>query len=488
MHLLHRTQQTAEYLTVSIHTLGFPRHIQLQTHRKCNMACASCPHPLLERNQDRSILSEINFERLMAEACSHIEFKELVLDLQNEPLIDRFLESRVSYIRKLRPDLFIGITTNGLLLTPQRFKSLVDAGLNRIVFSLNALDGEVFTKLVPNVPYEKIVDNLRNILKVPNARKFIKISFGVCETNYQQAADFILDCEIRNIPYRYFALHDRISTVKNMEFLKFVPEKTCHIPLYSMAIEQDGSVLICCQDWTSQKVMGNALNTSISAVWNHPEYQQIRYNLIHKEKLPEIPCKGCSGAYRFDDNLPFNWKEISRTGMRFFNSEETGMECHIRENQALSGIAITPHGKNFAIFSQKNGHFIKISEEAALAFERLKWGSNSKMSSGEEDAILQIVGNLRKKDFPKDSFPLKNIRFTEIDQVFSGQVSGKYLLIKLDHKQSIQPNDEVSVRFMNGVLEWSATVTQVIDTTYGIQLMFKDSDLDDLLSLSRLSL
>ena len=72
----------------------------------------------------------------------------LVLNGVGESLLDRRLEGFIRRAKRImKPEAWIGIQTNGLLLNEERACSLVDAGLDRICVSVDATSPELFREI-----------------------------------------------------------------------------------------------------------------------------------------------------------------------------------------------------------------------------------------------------------------------------------------------------------------------------------------------------
>jgi len=79
-------------------------------------------------------------------ALPHIE--SLILNGVGEPLLNNHLESFIGRSKKLMPAAGrIGFQTNGLLMTQLRAISLVDAGLDKVCISIDAISPEQFRKM-----------------------------------------------------------------------------------------------------------------------------------------------------------------------------------------------------------------------------------------------------------------------------------------------------------------------------------------------------
>jgi putative metalloenzyme radical SAM/SPASM domain maturase len=124
---------------------NFPTKLFVETTTRCNLNCFMCV------KQNRG--SEINdgdfspelFARLEP-ALPHIE--ALILNGIGEPLLNSHLEPFIRRAKKLMPASgWIGFQSNGVLMTHLRALSLVDAGLDKVCISVDAIAPEQFRKL-----------------------------------------------------------------------------------------------------------------------------------------------------------------------------------------------------------------------------------------------------------------------------------------------------------------------------------------------------
>jgi len=122
-----------------------PSRLFVEVTTRCNLNCFMCV-----KQQDGSAVCEGDlspelFARLEP-AFSHLE--ALVLNGIGEPLLSTHLEDFIRLARRSMPSgSWIGFQTNGLLLTGLRALSLVDAGLDRICFSVDASSPDTFRKV-----------------------------------------------------------------------------------------------------------------------------------------------------------------------------------------------------------------------------------------------------------------------------------------------------------------------------------------------------
>lgn len=124
---------------------GHPAKLFVETTTRCNLNCFMCV------KQNRG--SEVSEGDFSPELFSRIEtalprLEVLILNGIGEPLLNPHLESYIQKARKLMPSTgWIGFQSNGVLMTNLRALSLVDAGLDRVCISIDAIAPDQFRML-----------------------------------------------------------------------------------------------------------------------------------------------------------------------------------------------------------------------------------------------------------------------------------------------------------------------------------------------------
>src|ERR1039457_4435994 len=122
-----------------------PTKLFVETTTRCNLNCCMC----VKQNRGSEVregdFSPELFTRLET-AFPHLE--ALILNGIGEPLLNPHIESFIRGAKKVMPSNgWIGFQSNGLLITNQRALSLVDAGLDKVCISIDAIAPEQFKKL-----------------------------------------------------------------------------------------------------------------------------------------------------------------------------------------------------------------------------------------------------------------------------------------------------------------------------------------------------
>jgi len=120
----------------------FPSKLFVESTTRCNLNCFMC----VKQNQGSDVregdFSPNLFSRLKT-ALPQVE--ALILNGIGEPLLNPHLEAYIRTARKLMPASgWIGFQSNGLLMTKLRAISLIEAGLDKVCLSIDAISPEQF--------------------------------------------------------------------------------------------------------------------------------------------------------------------------------------------------------------------------------------------------------------------------------------------------------------------------------------------------------
>ncbi len=123
----------------------------------CNLRCVMCTLSLLPRSHRFECLSLEQIHRL-ARAFFH-RARAVSWSWATEPLLSPDLVEAVAIAQSAGvPD--ISMITNAVLLRPSRSQALVEAGLNRLVVSIDGGSPETFKAIRDGASLEKVIENL----------------------------------------------------------------------------------------------------------------------------------------------------------------------------------------------------------------------------------------------------------------------------------------------------------------------------------------
>jgi putative metalloenzyme radical SAM/SPASM domain maturase len=153
-----------------------PTKLFVEVTTRCNLRCSMCVKESSGQAIREGHMSRETFARL-APALPHLD--ALVLNGIGEPLLHPDLEAFVATARAVMPESgWVGFQTNGQLLGPERARSLVAAGIDRICISADAVSPELFRSLRQGGRQEAVERAAAALLAAARARGR-PISLGV---------------------------------------------------------------------------------------------------------------------------------------------------------------------------------------------------------------------------------------------------------------------------------------------------------------------
>jgi MoaA/NifB/PqqE/SkfB family radical SAM enzyme len=272
----------------------FPLSLDLAVNSGCPSRCLMCPLPARPGGQEVRLMAPALFERLMLQAEEH-GLPALTLGLGSEPLLHP--EAPRLAARAVRAGIMdIRLGTNGLRLTADMARALVDSGLTRLEVSVDAARPETYRR-VRGGDLDELERALETFLdqrgRAGLETPLLRLSFLRLDENRAEEAEF-LD--------RFAPLADMLALQEPLWFpgtrlprpgpgSRFIAEN-CAQPWQRLGVDQDGRPWPCCS-WpeTSFPPLGNA--TDLARVWRSPELNAWREALAGpSEGWPES-CRFC---------------------------------------------------------------------------------------------------------------------------------------------------------------------------------------------------
>lgn len=197
--------------------------IEVKPITSCNLKCIYCSVD----EDKRPIDFVIEKDYLVKEFKKLVKHKDISnieahIASQGEPLLYAPLESLIKDIAKLKQVKTISIDTNGVMLTKEKVDSLINAGLTRFNFSINALDDKI-AKKIAGTDYS--IKHIKEICKyIANKSNLIITPVLIPKINEQEMPKIIelvkqlkADLGIQNfLPYKLGR-----NPVKPLTFNKF---------------------------------------------------------------------------------------------------------------------------------------------------------------------------------------------------------------------------------------------------------------------------
>ncbi len=240
-----------------------PSSLQIGISNPCNLSCRMCPY-LEVHDADRSLMSMETFERFVP-ILPYID--NVHLSGFGETLLNKQLLSFVERIRSIHPKITIAVTTNATLLDETISRGLIEAGVDRVVVSLDGASASTVESIRLGIDFEKVIANVRRLCAI---RDQLGLRAPVVRFNYMVGYG-----TYRELPLLVELAHDvGVSEIRLLEMQPASREDTRENLLANL--ERDGgAVLKQAMKLADHYAVGMELPTTNEGRCLHPQTPHI---------------------------------------------------------------------------------------------------------------------------------------------------------------------------------------------------------------------
>jgi len=284
--------------------------IVLETSTTCNARCKFCPTSKLKPE----IMSQTLFYKIIDD-LKNMNFTGKILPYdRNEPLTDPFIFERLGYIRRKLPKAKIFFSTNGFLLNKHKINSLLELQPIEIRISLHAFSREKCQEIM-GIDNTRIFENIEHLYKQVRERKIENPTekFYLVMVSPSKKEETLMKEYFQTSGYfKCFDLQiwPLVSRAGNVKYAQIGKKKIHHKKIIGckqggeencinswFLIHTNGKVVLCCQDWFQEVVLGNMNSQTINEVWNEKRYLNTLNKVFGRiESEPNFICKRCDSA------------------------------------------------------------------------------------------------------------------------------------------------------------------------------------------------
>lgn len=320
---------------IPLHTvvpLDMPFTISIGVSDFCNFKCKYCYHSTsIENYYKEKLITWEYFLYIMdniKEMCmlSGKKLKNFSICGIGEPLINDKIVDMVRYIKNSDVSDRIEITTNGSLLTHKLSEQLVEAGLTKLLISVQGTSNKKYKDVCGyDINYEKFIDEIKYFY---NNRKQCKIYIKTLDMALENDEDkekfysiFSPICDMINVEntlkgfdgvdYDSIIDKDKNNLLTRYGY-KYKQRICCDSLFIRMNIHSNGDVHACSCQWPPL-IIGNINKTPLKDVWNGEIHK--KYMLLHlkglKDTIPRCAkCESMSYSVHPMDNLDEHLEDI----------------------------------------------------------------------------------------------------------------------------------------------------------------------------------
>jgi radical SAM protein with 4Fe4S-binding SPASM domain len=291
--------------------LKTPFVVQVFPIYACNFTCQYCflSVPKKERGfvSDWPIMKLDLFKKCVDElALFEDKLKVLRFVGMGEPLLHKNIAEMIAYSVSKNIAHRVELLTNGSLLTNEMSDALIDAGLSRLVISLQGITGDKYRQISNiNINFETFVNNIRYFYeKKTNTHLYLKIVDYALDGKGDEQKFFEIFGDICDS----IAIENAVPIMPGVDYEKVLNNsegnatqfglpvsdiQVCPQAFFTMQINPDGKIVPCYQI-SYPGIMGDVNNQTMQEIWNGETYRNFRRSMLNGRSNVNKICEQCN--------------------------------------------------------------------------------------------------------------------------------------------------------------------------------------------------
>jgi len=238
----------------------FPKIVLIDNFNGCNLKCSICDHKNMTRpvkKMDMGLYKRVIDE--IAEKNPDARVWEIFF---GDPFLCNDMPERIRYAKDSGLTDVV-LNTNGALMTKDKAKEYIDAGLDCIYVGIDAFKEETYNKIRIKSDFNKVIQNVMDYRDMSDK---IFVQFVETDLNINEQEYFTSFWKVRGVKVKIRPMVSWIGLVDNGKKPK-ENSGTCYWYKNSMSICNDGRVALCACDIHCRYPVGDIMENSIEEVW-----------------------------------------------------------------------------------------------------------------------------------------------------------------------------------------------------------------------------
>lgn len=275
----------------------FPKtNFLMELSNACNQECIFCAHQKMNRKigkMDRSFAFDI------LQQAYELGTREVGFYATGEPFLISDLDEYIKEAKRIGYT-YVYLTTNGSLASPERIRSVIDAGLDSIKFSINAPERELYNFIHGKDDFDVVMENLKylNQYRKESGKSYKIYITGILtkftediKGNYFRVFDGLADQIVFKLVYNQGGYMQEID-----ELLRCKCDdeqiRRCNLPFDAVSITYEGYLSIENADYENMLVVADLNKVSLKDGWYGDKMKDMRRRFIEND-LKGTLCDGC---------------------------------------------------------------------------------------------------------------------------------------------------------------------------------------------------
>ena len=281
----------AELVFVGIGTTGL-----------CNASCIHCPTGKPETGDaPRTPMPMVLFTKLV-EGLQELNISvkaQMSFGLFGDGLVDPFVRQRADLVRERLPEVNLSVNTNGAAYNRERHRDLRTV-VNVIALHTESLIPEVYDDLMRPLRAERVFEKHRQILE--DFEGMVDVSVPVSVMNLAELSDirdYFVARRARGV--HFDPLSSRCARDQEV-FCRLALDpfrKRCGPrKAQDLVIDCDGKVLMCCNDFSREEVIGDLASESVADLLLNSQRRLMAKQFAGRRHDERATCARCHADFR----------------------------------------------------------------------------------------------------------------------------------------------------------------------------------------------
>ena len=274
-----------------------PLHVDIELTNDCNLRCFMCERHFMKR--DVGYMDFMMYQSII-DYCADKAIPSVKLNLWGESILHPELSKMICYAKK-RGIVNTQFNTNVSLLTTDKSREIIEAGLDRLTLSVDSLSQGSYEKIRVGSKIDKVVKNIYDLVelrkRLNSETPYITAQIIQMENNRETIKGFI---EAFSRVVDYVSVTNVCAASGDERILKHsflsydLSDKfPCSEIWRRLSISYDGDVTVCCQDYNFDLKIGSILETDATSLWHSKALNDLRER--HKKlDFDGLLCQTCT--------------------------------------------------------------------------------------------------------------------------------------------------------------------------------------------------
>jgi len=249
----------------------FPIHLDIETTPLCNLKCPFC---ITTYANFRGGMMDFSLFRKIIDEGSAKGLSSIKLNWRGEPLLHPDFSEMAAYAKK-KGIIDVFMNTNATLLTEEKARDIISAGMDRIIISFEGYEKKFYESQRVGAAFEETVENIKKFMSL---RKALNKSFP-----WVRIQTILLD-ELKPKMEQYSKfwgeIVDEVACIDLKNEVNRVAVKendwVCPQLWQRMTISWDGGIMPCVNDTFCKMRLGKIPEISIEEAWKSEKLETMR--------------------------------------------------------------------------------------------------------------------------------------------------------------------------------------------------------------------